>query len=140
MTLFISESEQDAVQIRRCDIKTGWRYIGFALFCLVFGFIYEQFSHEVYSTAMLYAFVFPLVAGLAWLAAGLHSSLPQLHPVSADCYHMGVVTCTVGSLFQGALEIYGTTSRFTSLYWYVGIALLLAALGAAVLLRRRDTQ
>ena len=37
--------------------------LGAALFCAVFGMIYEVFSHEVYSYYMIYAFVIPLLLG-----------------------------------------------------------------------------
>ena len=45
-----------------------------------------------------------------------------------------VSALTVGSLFSGALEIYGTASRLTAVYWLAGGACLLLSLLTDVLL------
>lgn len=37
--------------------------MGISVICLIFGIIYECFSHGVYSNYMKYAFVIPLVFG-----------------------------------------------------------------------------
>ena len=42
---------------------------------------------------------------------------------------------TVGSAFQGALEIYGTTNRLTLFYPIIGITLCLAGLSGYVINR-----
>lgn len=44
-------------------IKTGLQYFMAALFCALFGAVYELFSHSVFSYYMLYAFMIPLVGG-----------------------------------------------------------------------------
>ena len=44
-------------------IKTGLQYFTAALFCALFGAVYELFSHSVFSYYMLYAFMIPLVGG-----------------------------------------------------------------------------
>lgn len=43
--------------------KTALYYLFISLFCILFGAVYELFSHEVYSYFMLYAFVIPLGGG-----------------------------------------------------------------------------
>ncbi len=40
--------------------RTSLNYLWISLFCLLFGAVYELFSHGVYSMYMIYAFVFPL--------------------------------------------------------------------------------
>ena len=45
-------------------IKTGLQYFTAALFCALFGAVYELFSHSVFSYYMLYAFMIPLVGGV----------------------------------------------------------------------------
>lgn len=47
-------------------------------------------------------------------------------------WHMGLAALTVGSLFGGVLEIYGTTSRLLSVYPLVGG--ILAGAGAVLAL------
>ena len=90
-----------------------------ALFCVLFGAVYELFSHGVYSYGMLYAFVFPLVLGV----------LPLL---LLTMLRAPIATLTVGSIVSGTLEIYGTTNPLTLVYWIAGGAL--TVLGAAVYL------
>ena len=104
-----------------------------ALFCALFGAVYELFSHGVYAYGMLYAFAFPLVLGVLplLLIAMLRAPYPNRF-VRSVC-HAGIATLTVGSLVCGALEIYGTTNPLTLVYWIVGGTLY--ARGAAVCLR-----
>ena len=110
--------------------KAGFHYLSVSLFCVLFGAVYEYFSHEVYSYFMLYAFVFPLCGGalpFTALALGRTVKMPSFLP--RQLYHFGIATLTVGSVMKGVLEIYGTTNDLTSIYWYVGIPLIVAALG-----------
>ncbi len=94
-----------------------------ALFCALFGAVYESFSHGVYAYGMIYAFAFPLALGVLplMLLELLKVPLPD-RPVRS-VYHAGIATLTVGSLVSGALEIYGTSSPLTIVYWLVGGAL-----------------
>ena len=104
-----------------------------SLFCVLFGAVYECFSHGVYSYGMLYAFVFPLVLGVLPLLLIAMLRAPYPNRFVRNICHAGIATLTVGSLVSGALEIYGTTNPLTLVYWIVGGALY--ALGAAVCLR-----
>jgi len=103
-----------------------------ALFCVLFGAVYESFSHGVYAYGMLYAFAFPLVLGVLPLL--LIAMLRGRHPnrLARSAYHAGIAALTVGSLVSGALEIYGTTNPLTVVYWIAGGALIV--FGAAVYL------
>ncbi|MCD8098741.1 MAG: hypothetical protein LUE31_12140 [Lachnospiraceae bacterium] len=77
---------------------------------------------------MIYAFAFPLAGGalpfflLAFRGGRTPSRLP-LH-----FYHSGIAALTVGSIFQGVLEIYGTTNSLISVYWIVGWGFVLCGL------------
>ncbi len=102
---------------------TGFRYLLFSLFCVLFGAVYENFSHEVYSNYMIYAFLFPLIGGtLVFSALALSGARRVPGKMARNFYHSGIVTLTVGSIFKGVLEIYGTTNRLIRVYWIVGIA------------------
>ena len=99
-------------------------YLLVSIFCALFGAVYEHFSHEVYSYFMLYAFVFPLAGG-ALPFAGLAfygKALPGR--IACNLYHSGIAALTAGSLFQGVLDIYGTTNRLTLVYWIAGAVFL----------------
>lgn len=93
-----------------------------------FGFIYELFSHGVYSYYMIYAFLFLLIGGTCvqlWLAFRSRRLPCRL---ASDLYESGLITLTVGSLINGVLEIYGTTNSLTVIYWVVGAALTAAGI------------
>lgn len=108
--------------------KTGFAYLFISLFCVLFGAVYEVFSHEVYSYYMLYAFVFPLVGGVLPFFGMAFCRIPVPGRASQNLYHSGIAALTTGSLFEGALEIYGTTNRLISVYWILGILFILMAI------------
>ena len=113
-----------ASAIDRRLLRTGVTYVIVALLCAVAGGVYECFSHGVWSGFMVYAFLFPLSLGarpFGWMALRGGS---QPRRWTCNFHHAGVATLTVGSFFEGALAIYGTTNRLTIVYWIAGIALL----------------
>lgn len=115
MTLFTSDTES-----KRCG-RTALVYLLAACFLVLFGGVYEHFSHGVWSYSMVYAFAYPLAGGtLPFLAAGLwkHGKYPGA--VEAVLYHCGIATLTLGSIVCGVLEIYGTTNALTVCYPYAG--------------------
>lgn len=118
---------------RKRAAKTAFVYLLVALFFVLFGAVYEIYSHEVYSYYMLYAFAFPLVGGT--LVFNILSFLKlQKYPNAIACnlYHSGIATLTVGSVVQGVLEIYGTTNTLSDYYWYVGIVLIVTGAIAGI--------
>ncbi|MCR5747794.1 MAG: hypothetical protein K6G03_08805 [Lachnospiraceae bacterium] len=114
MTLFTSDD-----RIKNINDSAFWHFM-FAFFCGVFGAIYEVFSHEVYSFFMIYAFAIPLIFGcflprmIVRIAVGKGIRLPDR--LTMSFYNMAVVTCTIGAVFKGVLEIYGTTNRLIIVY------------------------
>ncbi|MCD8087791.1 MAG: hypothetical protein LUE22_04280 [Oscillospiraceae bacterium] len=118
--MFTSDTESD----QRTAARTALVYLLVSLFFVLFGAIYEHFSHDVYSGYMIYAFAFPLLGGaLPFSAMALLDSCPVPTRLTLNLYHSGIATLTVGSVFQGVLEIYGTTSRLIRVYWIVGTLL-----------------
>lgn len=109
-------------------IRTAFRYLLLTVFCALFGAVYEMFSHGVYAYGMLYAFAFPLLGGaLPYLM--LAKSKRRYPPDAAQLlWHFGISALTVGSIFSGALKIYGTASRLTAAYWLAGGVCLLLSL------------
>lgn len=119
--------------------KISFGYIWVSCFCVLFGAVYEYFSHEVYSYYMLYAFVFPLAGGvLPFLALSLKKEKGSRLPGDTPrlLWHFGIATLTVGSIVTGILEIYGTTNSLTAGYWYAGFGLLAAAVCVYLFERR----
>lgn len=108
--------------------KTGFVYLFISMFCILFGAVYESFSHGVYSYYMLYAFAVPLVGGVLSFLGMAFSRMTVPNRVSLNLYHSGIAALTTGFLFEGALEIYGTTNRLISVYWILGILFILTAI------------
>lgn len=105
-------------------LKTAFLYLFIALFCVLFGAVYELYSHEVYSFYMIYAFVFPLIGGtLPFMILSLERTKKYPNAIARNLYHSGIATLTVGSVVRGVLEIYGTTNTMADYYWPVGILL-----------------
>lgn len=127
---------------RKRAAKTALVYLLVSLFFVLFGAVYEIYSHEVYSYYMLYAFAFPLVGGT--LVFNILSFLKlQKYPnaIARNLYHSGIATLTVGSVVQGVLEIYGTTNALSDYYWSVGIVLIVIGVVAGIVgffLQRRE--
>jgi glucan phosphoethanolaminetransferase (alkaline phosphatase superfamily) len=105
-------------------LREALAFVAVSLVCALLGAVYELFSHEVYSYYMIYAFVLPLALGAL---PNLVIELRGLRPPSrsaANVWNSGVATLVVGSMFRGALDIYGTTSGFVVIYLIVGAILL----------------
>ena len=108
---------------REQALKRAKKYIPITLFCLVFGWIYEIYSFGVYSNFMIYAFVFPLLGGVVfWLLIGTSKKKIHYNKLFLNCQSASIATFTLGFIFKGILDIYGTTSNLTNVYWIVGVA------------------
>ncbi len=113
----------------KCTLKkTGFVYIFITMFVALFGAVYERFSHEVFSYYMLYAFAFPLTGGVLPSFCLFCSHLKPPNRVSFNLYHSGIAALTTGSICKGILEIYGTTNHLVTVYWIVGVLLILSGL------------
>lgn len=92
-----------------------------------FGAVYEHFSHEVYSYYMIYAFAIPLGMG-ALLYSILALKRIQPDGIFLKLWNSAIATFTIGSIFKGVLDIYGTTNRMIIVYPIVGSILTICAL------------
>ena len=100
--------------------KEPLTWLGITIFTVIFAAVYEHFSFGVYSKAMIFMFVFPLVMGFIpslILSIMKWGTLPRL-------WNDGVLVITAGSLLTGVLEIYGTDSYYTPWFFYSGMFLL----------------
>ncbi len=125
--------------MRKKLARTRDRWLLVTVGTVLFAAIYECFSHQVYSRAMILAFLYPLLGGLipaTLLMLGKDHLLPGDWPRSL--WAAGIASLTLGSLFRGVLEIYGTTSRLSAVYPILGWTLLaLGAVAWALELRSR---
>ena len=94
--------------------------------CLIFGLIYELFSHQVYSVFMLGAFLIPLVMGVVIPSFICKIKMPSV--AVNNLYNASIATFIFGSFIKGFLDIYGTTNSKILIYPIVGIMLLLISI------------
>ena len=130
--MFTSDTERS----RRLLLRTARSDFLAALVCAVFGAVYEHFSFGVYSPYMLFAFAVPLLLGaLPALLLATGAQAAAVPAITRKLWHAGVASLTVGALFRGVLDIYGTASSLTRIYWVAGAVLLMAAAAAWPALR-----
>ena len=104
-------------------------YLFAAAGTLIFSAIYEHFSHEVYSAFMLGACLIPLALGALPLAAAKKKAGLLPGNILLQIQACSISTLTVGSIFKGVLEIYGTTNDLTLVYAAIGGILFAAFAG-----------
>ena len=120
--MFTSDNDKS----RRRVLRHAAGELSAALFCGVFGMIYEVFSHEVYSYWMIYAFMFPLAAGLALVIMALSCKRPPERKF-LNTFNAASATLALGSISAGVVAIYGSTSVLVKVYPVIGGLLLLTA-------------
>ena len=101
-------------------------YVLAAVNVAVFSAIYEHFSFGVYSAFMIFAFAVPLLMGaLAFLLLGraLKKTGTSVPALVCKFWHAAVATLTVGFVFRGILDIYGTSSPLGTVYWVASAVL-----------------
>lgn len=94
-------------------------YAAATVCCIAFGQIYEYFGFGVTSRYMHLAFLIPLLLGLLPALAGTRGRF-FCTGTGRMFWRLGVLTLTIGSLFRGALDIYGTQSALTVVYPVAG--------------------
>ena len=103
--------------------KQSKLYLFISIFCIVFAFIYEHFSHGIYSNYMIYAFLIPLIFGFV-PSIILTITKKNINRLSMNVYNASVANITLYMLFSGVLEIYGTTNQLINVYLYMTIILV----------------
>ena len=112
-----------------------WHFIA-AVFFAVFGMVYELFSHGVFSPFMAFAFTIPLVAG-GILQSILLKTKVRIPDLALRLWNYAIALLTVGSIWKGVLDIYGTTNRLIVYYPIFGGILLLFAVVQFILKKKR---
>lgn len=106
-------------------------YVLAAVNAAVFSAVYEHFSFGVYSPFMIFAFAVPLLMGaLPFLLLGraLKKTGSTVPALVCKFWHAAVATLTVGFLFRGVLDIYGTSSPLGTVYWIASAVLAVLSL------------
>ena len=112
-------------------------YLLCAAGCGAFSFVYERFSHGVYSPFMVLLFLVPLLGAVPALALTLLPAAPYPCPTARGAWRCAVATLGVGSCLAGVFAIYGTAAPLVNAYWAAaGVLLAVAALAYWAQLRR----
>lgn len=110
-------------------LKLALNYGLVTLLTVALGWIYERFSHGVYSDHTIYSFIFPLTGGvLFWLVAGTIEKSFYVNKLFLNMQAASIATLTLGFIVKGVLDIYGTSSSLVDVYWVVGGLLAMAAI------------
>lgn len=105
-------------------------------FFALFGAVYEHFSFGVFSNYMIYAFLIPLSLGV-FVYGGMAFKGYQPETVFLNLWNSAIITLTIGCIYQGVLEIYGTTNRLILVYPCAG-GILIAAAVISLFLRKKQ--
>ena len=130
-------------------MRTLFIYVGITLFVMLFSAIYEINSHNVYSSAMVFAFRYPLILGVGmYLAIRFMPTDIVPGTVPASIYAFGVGMATMRAIFIGVIDIYGTTNKamlttYTILAWVfvlLGVSLYLFILIYGTVKRNKESK
>ncbi len=99
------------------------------LFCIVFSFVYSQFSHGVTSFHMTYLFLYPLLLGVVvGLLFYYFEKESTDYFLAAHLYHTGVVALILSSLLKGIFDIAGTASIYQTALTILGVIMLICGI------------
>ncbi len=121
------------VKIRKNRIS----YFILSILAVAVNYIYGFFGHGVTSNAMTWMFLYPLIGG--YLVYFILGKIPfqiksaNQFRVFSNAYNAGIAALTTGSLLTGILEIAGTSSPYTIIFYVVGGILLGIGLFALLL-------
>lgn len=121
----VSDIKMEQKQIIKKHINKN---IILTIVCIIFAAVYEHFSYQVYSAFMIGAFIFPLIFGVgANLIRLVVYSKRRISENILAVWQCSIYTLTVGSIYRGILDIYGTTNEKGALFWYTGAILAVFA-------------
>ncbi len=113
--------------------KTVLASLVFAMAAVAIDRIYALFGHGVSSAFMTWVFLYPLLGGaLVYLLIAVSARLVIGAPgyrLFCNIYNSGIATLAAGSLLRGILEIAGTGSPYTALFFAAGGLLTAGGLG-----------
>ena len=107
-------------------------YLGISAFIALFGIVYEQFSHNVHTFYMWFAWIWPLIFGfIPYLLLYVLKAKRVPGLLAESIYNFGVAMLTVRSVFKGVIIIYNTTNDAMVLVYTI-LAVVALLLGAAL--------
>lgn len=117
-------NSDSALKLRKGEKKTSLIYLSISIIAVAVNQIYAIFAHGVSSHSMTFMFLYPLLGGalLYFFIEHLMVDLMRKpkYRIFFNIYISGLAALTFGSFLKGILEIAGTESAFTILFFIVG--------------------
>lgn len=131
--MILSTSEQNEDQNKWAKrLAKGYGVV--TVVTLLFSVIYEYNSHGVYSLHMMGLALYPLLGGvLVFSLLAVSARRWSVHWITVGTYQAAILSFMFGSLVKGVLDIYGTSSLYTCVYWWAGIGCSVLCVGSAIL-------
>lgn len=102
-------------------VKASLAFLAAAAFCVIYTAIYYRFSHMVFSDAMTYMFLYPLLLGaVPYALFATFSEKVTRSRAAFNMHNSGIATLTVGSCSAGVFEISGGESPLLPIFFIVG--------------------
>lgn len=119
------------LDIRKKYKKTTLTYLGITLFCILFNFVYEQFSYGESSPYMRFMFAAPAVCGIMPFFISFCFSIAgkkiwRKNRVAFNLWNSGIAVLASGCLVTGIIHISGRTCEYSIFYWITGSIFLFA--------------
>lgn len=109
--------------------KKSKSFLILTLFIIIFEMVYEALGHGVVSFFMIGAFLFPAVMGvLFYLMLSKINGTFYISGLFRILWGSSLYTFMLGFIYKGILDIYGTFSKYTLVYWVAGAFLLVVSL------------
>lgn len=122
--LYISDTENKN-SIRHLN-KTSVVYLVLSIMAVLVDKIYAIFGHGVHAASMTWMFMYLLMGGTLFylIIKYFLRRIPQYkgYRVFFNLYNSGIAALTVGSLFKGIIEIAGSSSVYTKIFFVFGWA------------------
>lgn len=131
--MYTLDIKKEKREKREKIVKTILAYIMLSVIAVIVDNIYAMFGHGVRSAFMSFMFLYPLLGGalgyfILWLTApGVYSG--RWYRFGYNLYNSGIAALTVGSFFKGILDIAGTESDYSRLFFLLGWVLMAAGAG-----------
>lgn len=128
MILYILDNETRAKKLN----KTVIIFLVLSIASIAVDNIYAVFGHGVRSSSMSLMFLYPLLGGtivysiLRFITPEI--SLDRRYRLAYNLYNSGIATLTIGSFFKGILDIAGTASNYTNIFFIFGGAMSLVGI------------
>jgi hypothetical protein len=108
-------------------------YFAITLGCILFNFIYEQFSYGEHSDFMRMMFCVPMFGGVLpfWIIYLTRAEF-TLSRIGYNLWNSGVALLTSGCLIRGIIEISGRTTDYDKFYWLLGGLMAIGGLFAQI--------